>query len=55
MARAGYAENGEHRSIPLNESLTMVLKSAKVSETHGEGGFYNWHGQPSRSFRTAFE
>ena len=53
--RAGYAKNGEGRSVPLNDTLTMVLKSAKVSETNGERVFCNRRGQPYRSFLTAFE
>src|SRR5262245_22004521 len=53
--RAGYAKNGEGRSVPLNETLTMVLKSAKVSETNAERVFGNGHAQPYRSSRTAFE
>ena len=37
--RAGYAKNGEGRSVPLNDTLTMVLKSAKVSDTNRERVF----------------
>jgi integrase len=53
--RAGYAKNGEGRSVPLNDTLTMVLKSAKVSKINEEKVFCNQRGQPYRSFRTAFE
>jgi hypothetical protein len=53
--RAGYAQHGEGRSVSRNDTLTMVLKSAKVSETDGERVFGNQRGQPYRSSRTAFE
>ncbi len=53
--RAGYAKNGEARSVPMNDTLTMELKSAKVNPTEGERVFCNRHGQPYGSFRTAFE
>ena len=53
--RAGYAKNGEARSVPMNDTLTMLLKSAKLHAAEGERVFCNRHGQPYRSFRTAFE
>ncbi len=53
--RAGYAKNGEARSVPMNHTLTGVLKFATVDAAEGEQVFCNRHGQPYRSFRTAFE
>jgi integrase len=53
--RAGYAKNGEARSVPMNDTLTMLLKSAKLHAAEGGRVFCNRHGQPYRSFRTAFE
>jgi integrase len=53
--QAGYAKNGEGRSVPLNDTLTMVLKSAKVPQAREERVFCNRNGLPYRSFRTAFE
>jgi integrase len=53
--KAGYANNGEARSVPMNDTLTMLLKSAKVNAAEGERVFCNRYGQPYRSFRTAFE
>jgi hypothetical protein len=53
--KAGYAKNGEARSVPMNDTLTMLLKSAKVNAAEGERVFCNRYGQPYRSFRTAFE
>jgi integrase len=53
--RAGYAKNGEARSVPMNDTLTMVLKSGTLHAAKGDQVFCNQHGQPYRSFRTAFE
>jgi integrase len=53
--RARYAKNGEGRSMPLNDTLTMVLKSARVDQAREERVFCNRNGDPYRSFRTAFE
>jgi integrase len=53
--RAGYVKNGEARSVPMNDTLTMVLKSARVNCAEGEQVFRNQRGQPYRSYRTAFE
>ncbi len=52
--RAGYSKNGEARSVPMNHTLTAVLKSARVSAA-SERVFCTRRGQPYRSFRTAFE
>jgi integrase len=54
-ARAGYAKNGEARSVPTNDTLTMLLKFGKLHAADRERVFCNRHGQPYRSFRTAFE
>jgi integrase len=53
--RAGYVKNGEGRSVPLNDTLTIVLKSGKVNQAEDSRVFCNRHGRPYRSFRTAFE
>jgi integrase len=53
--RAGYAKNREARSVPMNDTLTMLMKSAKLQAAEGGWVFRNRHGQPYRSFRTAFE
>jgi len=53
--RAGYAKNGEARSVPTNDTLTMLLKFGKLHAADRERVFCNRHGQPYRSFRTAFE
>jgi integrase len=53
--RAGYAMNGEARSIPMNDTLTMLMKSGKLHAAEGDQVFCNRHSQPYRSFRTAFE
>jgi integrase len=53
--RAGYAKNGEARSVPMNQVLTDTLKTVKLQEIEGERVFCNRHGQPYSSFRTAFE
>jgi integrase len=53
--RAGYVKNGEARSVPMNDTLTIVLKSAKVNDAKGERDFRNQRGQPYRSYRNAFE
>ena len=55
MVRAGYAKNGEARSVPMNDTLTMLMKSAKLHAAEGGRMFRNRHGEPYRSFRTAFE
>ena len=46
---------GEARSVPMNDTLTMVLKSAKLHAAEGDRVFCNRHGRPYRSYRTAFE
>jgi integrase len=41
--------------VPLNDTLTMLLKSGKLHAAEGGRVFCNRYGQPYRSFRTAFE
>jgi integrase len=36
-ARAGYAKNGEGRSVPMSDTLTTLLKSGKVDGTREKG------------------
>jgi integrase len=50
--RAGYAKNGESRSVPMNELLTRTLQKVRIS--HGPV-FRSRTRAPYRSFRTAFE
>lgn len=53
--RAGYAKNGERRSIPMNEMLHATLEEVRIKHsTHGPV-FLSRAGTPYRSFRTAFE
>ena len=49
--QAGYAKNGESRSVPMNEMLTRTLQEVRIS--HGSV-FRNRTGAPYRSYRTAF-
>ena len=53
--RAGYAKNGEARSVPMNDTLTMLLKSGRLHAAEGGCILCNRYGQPYRFFRTAFE
>jgi integrase len=53
--RAGYAKNGEARSVPMNNTLTTLLKSAKVDGAAGKRVFCSRAGTPYHSFRNAFE
>jgi integrase len=52
--RAGYAKNGESRTVPMDEVLTTILKAAKLGSADGEKVFCSRHGTPYRSLRTAF-
>lgn len=52
---AGYAKNGESRTVPMNEVLTTTLKVVKLQSADGEMVFCSRQGTPYRSFRTAFE
>jgi len=53
--RAGYAKNGESRTVPMNGVLTTTLKAVKLDSADGERVFCSRQGTPYRSFRTAFE
>ena len=53
--RAGYAKNGEARSVPMNQLLTATLKSVKLANNQADRVFCNREGTPYRSFRSAFE
>jgi integrase len=53
--RAGYAKNGEARSVPMNQLLTGTLKSVRLANYQGDKVFCNREGAPYRSFRSAFE
>ena len=49
--KAGYAKNGESRSIPMNELLKQTLEEVRISEG---AVFRSRTGQPYKSIRTAF-
>ncbi len=49
--KAGYAKNGESRSIPMNELLKQTLQEVKILEG---AVFRSRSGKPYRSIRTAF-
>ena len=53
--RAGYAKNGEARSVPMNQLLTDMLKSVKLANYSSDRVFCNREGTPYPSFRSAFE
>jgi integrase len=53
--RAGYAKNGEARSVPMNQVLTATLKAVNLQKIEGDRVFSNRQGTAYRSFRTAFE
>jgi integrase len=55
MVQAGYAKNGEAHSVPMNNTLTMLLKSAKVDDAAAERVFGGRASTPYRSYRNAFE
>jgi integrase len=55
MVQAGYAKNGEAHSMPMNNTLTMLLKSAKVDDAAAERVFGGRASTLYRSFRNAFE
>ena len=51
QVRAGYAKNGESRSIPMNEVLTSTLEAIRISD----GAVLRNRKETSyRSVRTAF-
>ncbi len=49
--QAGYAKNGESRSVPMNDVLKRTLE---LSKTFEGAVFRNRHGQPYKSVNTAF-
>ena len=49
--KAGYAKNGESRSVPINELLKRTLEEVRISDG---AVFRSRTGQPYRSVRTAF-
>jgi integrase len=53
--RAGYAKNGESRTIPMNDVLTATLEEVRIHAMESGSVFRNRKGTPYRSFRTAFE
>jgi integrase len=53
--QAGYAKNGESRSVPMNTVLTMTLKAVRMNTSEAGSVFCNRQGTPYRSFRTTFE
>jgi integrase len=53
--RAGYAKNGESRSVPMNNNLHMALKLARILTTEDGPVFCILQGTPCRNFRTACE
>ena len=52
--RARYAKKGESK-VPMNNSLHMTLKMARISTTGDGPVFCTPQGTPCRNFRTAFE
>jgi integrase len=44
--QAGYAKNGEARSVPMNQVLTATLKAVKLQGVEGEGVFFSRQGTP---------
>lgn len=50
--KAGYAKNGESRSIPMNEMLKRTLEEVRISDG---ALFRNRAGKTYRSVRTAFD
>jgi integrase len=55
IVQADYAKNGEAHSILMNNTLTMLLKSAKVDDAAAERVFGGRVSTPYRSYRNAFE
>ena len=53
--RAAYAKNGEARSIPMNDVLTIALKAIRMNATLDGVVFCSRNGTPYKSFRSAFE
>src|SRR4029450_8181589 len=53
--KAGYAKNGESRTIPMNDVLTTTLEEVRITSAVSGPVFRNRTGAPYCSFRTAFE
>ena len=53
--RAAYAKNGESRSVPMNDALTVILKAIRMNAVAEGWVFCSRTGTLSRSFRSAFE
>ena len=52
---AAYAKNGENRSVPMNDVLTITLKAVRMNTLASGLVFRSHKGTPYRSFRSAFE
>jgi integrase len=52
---AAYAKNGENRSVPMNDVLTITLKAVRMNTLGESPVFCSRKGTPYRSFRSAFE
>ena len=53
--QAGYAKNGESRSLLMNTSLTTTLKALRMNAPDDCAVFRTSQGTPYRNFRTTFE
>ena len=53
--QAAYAKNGEARSVPMNDVLTVILKAIRINIAVDSWVFCNRHGILYKSFRSAFE
>jgi integrase len=53
--RSGYAKNREARSVLMNDTLTVLLKSGKLQAAEEEQVLCARHGQPCRLLQTALE
>ncbi len=51
MVRAGYAKNGESRSVPMNAVAAATLRDLQQQGEDAERVFCSRHGTPYRSFR----
>ena len=54
--RAGYAKNGESRSVPMNAVLLSTIKAVTITAPAADASvFCTPQGTPYKNFRTAFE
>jgi integrase len=53
--QAASAKNGEARSVPMNDVLTMTLKAIRMNAVVDGSVLCNRNGTPYKSFRSAFE